>query len=407
MAVRSGRFVNGRRRPALLLLLLLLAVFLLGSLLALHKLNHSPLIHQYDILQEYLESNPPKGSRTRSILLWSSFFGDSRWGLPADSLGPQELREELHCPVYQCEVTNSHDFLPNLDMYDAIVFHVAESFPFLRPVPSRRSPHQAYVFALMESAGETKHRLSDEGGFYNLTMTNRLDSDVVWPYGQLQDIETGAVVAPSAQVHWRQQPTKGEGNDTSASRLWRGKTKMAAWFVSHCKTLSRRENLTAALQEHIEVDVYGKCGPLSCTRGDSHCDEMLDTDYMFYLAFENSLCEDYVTEKLYGVLERHIIPVVFGGADYTRFLPPHSYIDANRFDSALELAEHMRFVANDMEEYTSYFWWREHYRMVNVSPFCDLCARLHSSAQRHRSQVYGDIESWWFNSCRLKTNIQF
>lgn len=39
---------------------------------------------------------------------------------------------------------------------------------------------------------------------------------------------------------------------------------------------------------------------------------MLDTDYLFYLAFENSICDDYVTEKLYSALRRNIIPVVFG-----------------------------------------------------------------------------------------------
>jgi len=71
---------------------------------------------------------------------------------------------------------------------------------------------------------------------------------------------------------------------------------------------------------------------------------MLDTDYFFYLAFENSLCDDYVTEKLFDALERTVIPVVFGGADYSRILPPHSYVDANRFMSVEGLAQYMKLV---------------------------------------------------------------
>ncbi|XP_064555573.1 alpha-(1,3)-fucosyltransferase C [Drosophila montana] len=387
------------------LTLLLLCLFLFGALI--YKITTSPLVDQNGILREYLEKRAATRPATRSILLWSSFFGDRRWKLPFDALGPQQFRDELKCPVYQCELSNRHDFLPSLELYDAIVFHVAQPFPLLKPLPARRSPHQAYVFALMEPPGETKHQLSDELNFYNLTMTYRLDSDIVWPYAQLLDMETGAPVAPSLQPHWREPPALGSWNDSTVWRLWPTKTKMAAWFVSHCKTLSKREQLAAALQQHIQLDIYGSCGNLNCARGDPRCDDMLDTDFMFYLAFENSLCMDYVTEKLYAALQRHIVPVVFGGANYTRFLPPHSYIDAEHFDSVEQLAEHLRFVAGDVQEYMSYFWWRQHYKLANSSPFCELCARLHHPSWTHRTQIYGDIRAWWFNSCRLSSHIRF
>ncbi|XP_068158833.1 alpha-(1,3)-fucosyltransferase C [Drosophila tropicalis] len=401
MASRAGWF----RGPSLLL-----ALLLLGTVLGLYKLSRSPLVNQYGILQDYLESNRPEteslATGTRSILLWSEFFGDPRWSLPGDTLGPPDFRDELKCPVYQCELTNNHDFLPSLDMYDAIVFHVAEPFPFLESLPSKRRAQQTYVFASMESPGETKHQLSNEQNFYNLTMTYRLDSDIVWPYGYLIDKETQAIVAPNRQPNWRKPPISG-WNDTQVWNLWPGKTKMITWFVSHCPTLSKREDLAKALQEYIEVDVYGKCGQLSCKRGDPRCEEMLDTDYKFYLAFENSLCTDYVTEKLYGTLHHNIIPIVFGGVDYARFLPPHSYIDANQFDSVELLAAHLEFVASNVEEYMSYFWWREYYELATFSPFCELCEHLHRPGGRHRMQVYNDIEAWWFNSCRFKTHIQF
>ncbi|XP_017009342.2 alpha-(1,3)-fucosyltransferase C [Drosophila takahashii] len=400
MAARSGRLICGSRGALLLLLLILV-----GTLVVLHRVAQSPLLNQYEILQDHLERQQIQSTRsTRVVLLWNDFFGDPRWKLSWDTLGPQEMRDELRCPVYQCEISNQHEFLPAVELYDAIVFHAAEMYPILRPVPLQRSPHQAYVFALMEPPGETKHRLDDERGFYNLTMTYRLDSDVVWPYGQLLDIETGAVVAPSERPHWRKPPAS--FNDSVVWDLWSGKTKTAAWFVSHCETLSKREILANRLQEFLNVDIYGKCGTHRCARGDPHCDEMLDTDYLFYLAFENSLCDDYVTEKLFDALHRNIIPVVFGGADYSRILPPHSYIDANRFETVAGLAQYLNFVGGDPAEYVSYFWWRRHYRLASSSPFCDLCARLHAPGFGYKTQSYGDIQSWWFNSCRLESQIR-
>jgi hypothetical protein len=40
--------------------------------------------------------------------------------------------------------------------------------------------------------------------------------------------------------------------------------------------------------------------------------------YQFVLAFENGYCRDYVTEKLWNAYRRLQIPVVSGGADYTK-----------------------------------------------------------------------------------------
>ncbi|KAM8719481.1 hypothetical protein ACLKA7_012097 [Drosophila subpalustris] len=391
------------------LMLLFLCLVLSGLLIGVYRITSSPLLNQYGILRDYLDSNKADNRPVmRSILLWSSFFEDERWKLPGDTLKPQHFRDNLQCAVYQCELSNRHDYLANLEDYDAIVFHVAQPFPLLQTLPSRRSPRQAYVFALMEPPGETKHRLSDEQSFYNLTMSYRLDSDIVWPYAQLLDAETGARVAPSLQPYWRQPPALGSWNDSQVLQIWPRKTKMAAWFVSHCKTLSRREELAHALQQHgVEVDIYGSCGSLSCARGDPRCDEMLDTKYKFYLAFENSLCEDYVTEKLYGALQHRIVPVVFGGANYTRFLPPYSYIDADRFENVEKLAMYLRYVANNINEYMRYFWWRQYYKLGQDSPFCQLCAQLHRPSFQLRTQIYEDIEAWWFNSCRFESHIRF
>ena len=51
-----------------------------------------------------------------------------------------------------------------------------------------------------------------------------------------------------------------------------------------------------------------------CPRGakEDECWDMVERDYMFYLAFENSICADYVTEKFFNAMRRDVIPIVFG-----------------------------------------------------------------------------------------------
>ena len=54
------------------------------------------------------------------------------------------------------------------------------------------------------------------------------------------------------------------------------------------------------LAKHVQVDVFGKCGNLECNKDfKEKCYDMLSSDYKFYLAFENSNCDSYITEKLF------------------------------------------------------------------------------------------------------------
>lgn len=50
------------------------------------------------------------------------------------------------------------------------------------------------------------------------------------------------------------------------------------------------------IYRYISIDIYGGCGELKCTKR-SGCRTMLSKYYKFYLAFENSNCIEYVTEK--------------------------------------------------------------------------------------------------------------
>jgi len=109
---------------------------------------------------------------------------------------------------------------------------------------------------------------------------------------------------------------------TAKERL-KKKTKLVAWFCSHKETHGMRQEYFTQLSNHIQVDIYGSCGNnLTCPFMSHECNVMLDS-YKFYVSAENSLCPDYVTEKFYRALGRDVVPIVYGGADYSQYAPPY------------------------------------------------------------------------------------
>jgi hypothetical protein len=102
------------------------------------------------------------------------------------------------------------------------------------------------------------------------------------------------------------------------------------------------------------------------------CMKVLREDYKFVLAFENSLCTDYVSEKLYTALENGVVPVVYGEADYRAYAPSYSYVNARDFGSPKELAEYL---------------WLLHQNDHPVPELFLVESRLHGGQVPHRRMV--------------------
>ena len=82
------------------------------------------------------------------------------------------------------------------------------------------------------------------------------------------------------------------------------KSNLVFWAVSHCNTASQRELYVKKLQNYLSVDIYGKWGNLQCPEEGIDCFIHLAKSYKFYLAFENSLCSEYITEKFWRTLRQ-------------------------------------------------------------------------------------------------------
>jgi alpha-1,3-fucosyltransferase len=86
-----------------------------------------------------------------------------------------------------------------------------------------------------------------------------------------------------------------------------------------------------------------------------------------------------------------VVPVVYSGANYSLYAPPHSYINVEDFDTIEQLGEHLRYSSSHRRvrflsrnskitsfwcsrylianpgEYLKYFWWKDFYTVADLS----------------------------------------
>ncbi|XP_018336546.1 glycoprotein 3-alpha-L-fucosyltransferase A [Agrilus planipennis] len=307
----------------------------------------------------------PKGydeftTPVKNIILWN---GLNAWNVHSGNAVFEQ------CPVSRCSLDTSKSRAMDAD---AILFKDSySSSGFSRP------KNQVWILYLLECPYHTSNfaRLQ---GVINWTATYRMDSDIVAPYEKWIYYDDNV-------------KEKSQHKDYAAN-----KTKKVAWFVSNCGAKNHRLAYATELSKYIQVDIYGACGSFTCPRSSSQkCFEILNRDYKFYLAFENSNCQDYITEKFFvNGLQHDVIPVVMGArpSEYEKAAPHRSYIHTDNFESPEELAQYLNQLDNDDEQYNSYFRWKGTGEFVNTFFWCRLCAMLHAPLPH---KVYDDVNEWW------------
>ena len=292
-------------------------------------------------------------NQTLKILLWTDFHRYTSWWpyMMGDSL-------DKTCGKHSCQFTYNKS---ELDTADALLFDIFRIRNFT--LPEYHLPDQYWVLYTHEWLDyfSTANSMLREG-FFNISASYMKDSDIMIKYGECtprtEDL-LASVLNTTAVVQ----------------------NKFALWLVSDCRTLSRREFYVAELLKHIHVDIFGKCNEriVHHTRtfgeapriGEATPHEIASkmSRYKFYLAFEGTLCKEFITEKVFKVMVDNVmsIPVVRGSGPYTGILPPGSYIDANDFISPFELAKFLKSVADNDTLYQSYFDYRRHYKCENYA----------------------------------------
>ncbi|XP_047991633.1 alpha-(1,3)-fucosyltransferase C-like isoform X2 [Leguminivora glycinivorella] len=322
-----------------------------------------------DIMSDYTSMNNDVQNGMKYILLWTN--PDTG---PLVYWGPgQHEYVNRKCKINNCYVTANRSLLPSTSQFDAVVFGSMDMWKYI-PGPTERSPHQKYIFVSLESS--RYYPICDQryDGYFNWTWTYRLDSDEPYGYITIRNI-TGDIIGPKQIMHWMEVDSMKPINERTKNKL-KKKNKTAAWFVSNCKSLSKREQFVDKLQTELdnyglEIDIFGVCeASKQCPRSKmKECLKLIQEEYYFYLSLENSFGEDYVTEKLLTALQNYAVPIVFGGANYTR--------------------------------YYSFFKWRNHYtyhyreESPDSDDQCIMCEMLHDENLMQTKTVYTNFREWW------------
>nr|CAD2181016.1 unnamed protein product [Meloidogyne enterolobii] len=143
---------------------------------------------------------------------------------------------------------------------------------------------------------------------------------------------------------------------------------------------------------------------------------------MFYLAFENSVCKNYITEKFW-YLKHLIVPIVLSRRVFKKTkIPDNVYIAVDDYNNVEELAEYLLYLQRNRTAYLKYFEWTKTYRKttyrlnyyrysplarqsyINVingsnapeyNPICNLCELLHKQHRKHQKYIIRNIWNYW------------
>ena len=323
----------------------------------------------------------PHPGEPKLILFWTTYYG-----------GPWRVNtDQVICGSYTCSLTNDKTQYENAS---ALVFHHRTSEWLQRlPTDRPRIPWQRWLLYNRESSwwGPKGEALRIADNVFNWTMGFRHDNDIT--------ITTTIIT---------KRPFKG-GFDPKKNYM-EGKTGEIGALMSACiyyphPGYESRRKYIAFLESHgLQFDMYGKCGK-DCGGKFSACSQVLEK-YKFVLAFENSLCDEYISEKPYrNGLMLGVVPIIMSGANLSdpNILPPGSYIDAEQFTSVSALAAFVKKVGSDPTLYNKYFEWRKDWDIDLISEnegqedfhndyFCPLCTKLHTDFS---PKFIGNLQKWY------------
>ena len=310
-------------------------------------------------------------NQPKIIIFWTKYYGHLWMG--------NQLKQCTCADKHKCYSTSNHSLL----LYaDAVVFHGYEG-DLLQKVKEAlsvpRDTHQYWIYYNKEASLRSRiQNITQYEPVFNWTMTYKLESDIIYSYSR---VLSGKYL---------------DGFNSTKNYL-KGRTKTAFAVISNC--FKSRLDYIHELKKYIDIDLYGKCpGHKPFCR---KCWKIAKK-YKFYLAFENSLCTDYITEKTFTNAYTHkVVPVIISGANLSNplLIPQGSYVDAKSYSSAKELATYLMEVSNNSTLYNNFFKWRAKWKIVNQWQYkgleCSICEKLHES---NEVKIYNNIYSWFNRS---------
>ncbi|XP_049884227.1 alpha-(1,3)-fucosyltransferase B-like [Pectinophora gossypiella] len=185
--------------------------------------------------------------------------------------------------------------------------------------------------------------------------------------------------------------------NTSMKNALLSKLKIAPvlYIQSNCDTATERDVYVKEIMKYIEVDSYGACLnnknlPLQVEFNhlngtDGYLSLLFDSEifkfiarYKFMIAIENAVCNDYMSEKLWRVIEAGVVPIYYGSPLIRDWLPNNkSAILLEDFPTPELLSQHLHYLLNNDTAYEEYLEHKIHKRVTNQKLINELTARPH------------------------------
>ncbi|XP_072355633.1 4-galactosyl-N-acetylglucosaminide 3-alpha-L-fucosyltransferase 9-like [Scyliorhinus torazame] len=255
----------------------------------------------------------------------------------------------------------------------AVLFHHRDMSRDLSNLPKQPRPtFQKWVWMNLESPTHSPKKTGLDH-FFNLTLTYRHDSDIKAPYGSL--------IINRVPLDFKLPK----------------KSNLVCWVVSHWNTNHARVKFYNEFRKYININTYGQAFG---KRLDNHKLMPTISSSKFYLAFENSVHEDYITEKLYNALRAGTVPVVLGTSrkNYENYIPADSFIHVDDFHSAKELAGYLHKLDGNEDLYMTYFKWRKHYSVRNPFSWCEHACHVCENVKRYQEyRSCSNLEKWFWD----------
>ena len=132
---------------------------------------------------------------------------------------------------------------------------------------------------------------------------------------------------------------------------------IALYLQGNC--VVERDAWVLELMKHVRIDSLGKCLKNGVYPDNVGTVELISR-YKFFIAFENSVATDFVTERVFNAWIAGAVPIYRGAPNIAAFAPaPHSYISADEFASSKELGEYLQYLNTNASAWREYLSFKE------------------------------------------------
>ena len=295
------------------------------------------------------------------------------------------------CPalVYGAQVQCNHGLTVEVvsagaaARHDAImIMHTLSAHEAAPHFPLKRLPKTVHVLSTMEPPEYNTNMQSGDAAF-----TRHFDLGTDFLAARQHVPQPYVLLRDGHHIFSRLRLSFGERNESRAV--------LAA--VKNCGfagSFPRARVLQALMARNVPVDSIGDCLRTSNKSVEQEDQENLHlTRYKVLLAFENSVCDSYITEKAMRAYRLQLVPVFYDALrdrgrvpDYSRYFPSGSYINAADFPSVDELAAHVKEVTQNATLWRGYMrhrtgrgaalsTWVRQYQRRYALPVCRLASK--------------------------------